>query len=80
MNLNRSAQEFCSIHDDSCLILWDARTCSSPAMTARVPLIDHQLFASKSMAFSFVIMQIVCLLVCDLLTGSERIKIENLCA
>uniref|UniRef100_A0A251TUL8 Uncharacterized protein n=1 Tax=Helianthus annuus TaxID=4232 RepID=A0A251TUL8_HELAN len=55
-------------------------TGSSPAMTTKVPLIDHQLFASKSMAFSFVIMQIVCLLVCDLLTGSERIKIENLCA
>ncbi|KAF5789718.1 hypothetical protein HanRHA438_Chr09g0386621 [Helianthus annuus] len=49
-------------------------------MMARVPLIDHPLFASKSMAFSFVIMHIVCLLVCDLLTGSERIKIENLCA
>ncbi|KAK4361821.1 hypothetical protein RND71_017062 [Anisodus tanguticus] len=27
-----SAQEFCSVGDDSCLILWDARTGSSPAV------------------------------------------------
>ncbi|KAJ0251678.1 WD-40 repeat-containing protein MSI5 [Hirschfeldia incana] len=27
-----SAQEFCSVGDDSCLILWDARTGSGPAM------------------------------------------------
>ncbi|KAK3410833.1 hypothetical protein EUGRSUZ_J02866 [Eucalyptus grandis] len=27
-----SAQEFCSVGDDSCLILWDARTGSSPAI------------------------------------------------
>ncbi|KAI4324782.1 hypothetical protein MLD38_030238 [Melastoma candidum] len=27
-----SAQEFCSVGDDSCLVLWDARTGSSPAV------------------------------------------------
>jgi len=27
-----SAQEFCSVGDDSCLMLWDARTGTSPAM------------------------------------------------
>ncbi|CAA2992133.1 WD-40 repeat-containing MSI4-like [Olea europaea subsp. europaea] len=27
-----SAQEFCSVGDDSCLILWDARTCSAPVV------------------------------------------------
>lgn len=27
-----SAQEFCSVGDDSCLILWDARAGSSPAV------------------------------------------------
>ncbi|KAL0726694.1 hypothetical protein Bca4012_022787 [Brassica carinata] len=27
-----SSQEFCSVGDDSCLILWDARTVTSPAM------------------------------------------------
>ncbi|KAF5956439.1 hypothetical protein HYC85_003664 [Camellia sinensis] len=27
-----SAQEFCSVGDDSCLILWDARTGSSPVL------------------------------------------------
>jgi hypothetical protein len=27
-----SAQEFCSVGDDSCLILWDARTGTSPAI------------------------------------------------
>lgn len=27
-----SAQEFCSVGDDSCLILWDARTGSSPVV------------------------------------------------
>lgn len=31
-----SAQEFCSVGDDSCLILWDARTGSSPAIKVRV--------------------------------------------
>lgn len=28
----KSAQEFCSVGDDSCLILWDARTGSSPVV------------------------------------------------
>eukprot|EP00494_Astrolonche_serrata_P002463 UN02469 len=27
-----SAQEFCSVGDDACLILWDARTGTSPAV------------------------------------------------
>lgn len=27
-----SAQEFCSVGDDSCLILWDARSGSTPAV------------------------------------------------
>lgn len=30
--LNCSAQEFCSVGDDSCLILWDARVGTTPAV------------------------------------------------
>jgi histone-binding protein RBBP4 len=36
-----SAQEFCSVGDDSCLMLWDARTGTSPAM--KVPLFFSQI-------------------------------------
>ncbi|XP_022028071.1 uncharacterized protein LOC110929240 isoform X1 [Helianthus annuus] len=43
----RSTSAMVGDEGDSSILI----TGSSPAMTARVPLIDHQLFASKSMAF-----------------------------
>lgn len=32
----KSAQEFCSVGDDSCLILWDARSGTTPAIKVRL--------------------------------------------
>ncbi|MFS7949857.1 hypothetical protein Hanom_Chr06g00576511 [Helianthus anomalus] len=58
-------------------------------MTASVPVISHPFFASEFMVFRypqiivcyffFFFLQIMCLLVCDRITGTQRIKIENLC-
>ena len=40
----KSAQEFCSVGDDSCLILWDARVGSSPVVkVAILPLLSISL-------------------------------------
>lgn len=32
LSMYSSAQEFCSVGDDSCLILWDARSGSAPVV------------------------------------------------
>lgn len=45
-----SAQEFCSVGDDSCLILWDARTGSSPAV--KVVLLLFNFLCNKGLSLS----------------------------
>lgn len=53
-----SAQEFCSVGDDSCLILWDARVGSSPVVKvyAYSPILYLNLFL---FIISFIELQIL---------------------
>lgn len=49
----KSAQEFCSVGDDSCLILWDARVGSSPVVkVAILPLLSISLLCHGKLLYN----------------------------